>query len=221
MAKAVENAQRDVNIAFMNEIATLCHQIGISIRDVLEAAGTKWNFLKFTPGLVGGHCIGVDPYYLIEKAGQLGTHVDLISAARTLNDSMSGYVSKQITDALSVPSDKAKLLVLGLTFKENVPDIRNSKAIEVAKRLQATGVHVFVHDPHVSPEEMDVQGLTPGSLRSNTYHGIALLVPHQEYRSASAEQFLSATTSDGLIYDLRSVLNGRSIEAAGRKYKSL
>ncbi|MDO8648701.1 MAG: nucleotide sugar dehydrogenase [Candidatus Peregrinibacteria bacterium] len=221
MAKAVENAQRDVNIAFMNEIATLCHQVGISIRDVLDAAGTKWNFLRFTPGLVGGHCIGVDPYYLIEKAAQLGTHTDLISAARTLNDSMSGYVAKQITDALPVSADKAKLLVLGLTFKEDVPDIRNSKAMSVAKKLQETGASVSVHDPHISPEEMSVQGLIPGSLLANTYHGVALLVPHRSYRSLPIEQVLSATTADGLVYDLKSVLDKRRVESAGRKYASL
>ena len=134
---------------------------------------------------------------------------------------MSGYVARQITNALAVPADKARLLILGLTFKENVPDVRNSKAIEVAKKLQEMGAAVSVHDPHVSPEEMSVQGLIPGSLLANTYHGVALLVPHREYRTIPLDQILSATATNGLIYDLKSVLDRRGIESVGRKYASL
>jgi UDP-N-acetyl-D-glucosamine/UDP-N-acetyl-D-galactosamine dehydrogenase len=221
MAKAIENAQRDLNIAYMNEVAMLCNAIGIPTKDVLTAAGTKWNFLKFQPGLVGGHCIGVDPYYLVEKARQLGMSTNLITAGRSVNDGMGAYVAGKVADHLAIAPDKAKVLVLGLTFKENVPDTRNSKVKDVMMALQARGCHVHVHDPHVSAEEIGRMGLTEGALNSGPYDALLLLVPHKEYVSLPADQLLKATTDKAVIYDLKSLLNGEEIRKAGRMYLAL
>ena len=151
MSKAIENAQRDLNIAFINEVALLCDKIGIDTKDVLAGAKTKWNFLPFHPGLVGGHCIGVDPYYLVEKAHQLGMDTQVMTAGRTTNDSMAQHIAEKIDAALAGQSSK-RVLVLGLTFKENVPDTRNSKSYSVVKALKDKGCDVDVHDPLV-PEE--------------------------------------------------------------------
>ena len=218
MAKAIENAQRDLNIAFVNEIAMLCHRIGIRSHDVLEAAGTKWNFLPFLPGLVGGHCIGVDPYYLVEKARQLGMDTKIITAGRSTNDGMSSYISKRIKDALK--KDGARVLILGLTFKEDVPDTRNSKAPEVALQLSAMGCDTVVHDPFLSEKEILEQELTPGSIDDGPFDAIALLVPHKEYEEISTEEFIKATKEDGLIFDLKSMLNEEAI-ASKRQYQTL
>src|SRR5690606_33095776 len=155
-AKVIENSQRDINIAFMNELALIFDRIGIDTAEVLEAAGTKWNFLPFRPGLVGGHCIGVDPYYLTTKAEMLGYHPQVILAGRRINDAMGAYVArrtiKEMVSAGFQVNGKA-VIVLGLTFKENVPDIRNSRVIDVVRELESYGANVVVHDPIASPED--------------------------------------------------------------------
>jgi len=221
MAKAIENAQRDLNIAYMNEIAILCGKIGIPTKEVLAAAGTKWNFLKFQPGLVGGHCIGVDPYYLVEKAKQLGMETHVINAGRAINDSMGTYVASQVIDALSVPPNKARMLVLGLTFKENVPDTRNSKVHDVISALVSKGIPVDVHDPYYDEEQIRGMGLSPGSLEQAPYDAVLLLVPHDEYRELSADSYADALTPKGVFYDLKGAVPKLPIEEKGKVYRSL
>ena len=219
MAKAIENAQRDLNIAYINEIAMMCAKIGISTRDVLAAAGTKWNFLRFTPGLVGGHCIGVDPYYLVEKARQLGMTTHVITAGRAVNESMGCFVAEQIMSALQGKNSK-RILVLGLTFKEDVPDTRNSKVEDVLKHLLASGCTVDVHDPYVSENKIRERGLSAGSLDSDPYDALVLLVPHKEYRE-NLPSLLRATKTGGIIYDLKAVLDAATITKAKRRYSTL
>jgi UDP-N-acetyl-D-galactosamine dehydrogenase len=221
MAKAIENAQRDLNIAYMNEVAMLCNAIGIPTKDVLAAAGTKWNFLRFQPGLVGGHCIGVDPYYLVEKARQLGLQTNLITAGRTINDGMGAYVAGKVADHLAVASDKARVLVLGLTFKENVPDTRNSKVKDVIAALQARGCQVEAHDPYVPAADMDRMTIAPGALDTGPYDALLLLVPHTEYMTLPVDQLLKATTEKAVIYDLKSLLDGEAVRKSGRTYLAL
>lgn len=221
MAKAIENAQRDLNIAYMNEIAMLCGKVGISTKDVLTAAGTKWNFLKFQPGLVGGHCIGVDPYYLVEKAKQLGMDTHVINAGRTINDGMSAYVADQVLKLLPVAPNKARMLVLGLTFKENVPDVRNSKVRDVIGALASKGVTVDVDDPFFTAAEIQQMSLSHGSLKDGPYDAILLLVPHKEYKDLSAETYADALTKGGVLYDLKGILPKRVLEENGKVYASL
>jgi len=221
MAKAIENAQRDINIAYINEIAMLCNHLGIRSKDVLQAAGTKWNFLKFQPGLVGGHCIGVDPFYLVEKARQLGMDTHLITAGRTINDGMAAFVADRVTAALPVEPDNARILVLGLTFKENVPDTRNSKVEDVIKALKARGATVEAHDPFVSPEHIARMNVEAGSLEKGPYDAILLLVPHKQYTDISVKQLTNALKDDGVLYDLKSLLDEKEIAKTGRKYLSL
>lgn len=218
MAKAIENAQRDLNIAFINEIAKFCHRLGIETADVLSASRTKWNFLPFSPGLVGGHCIGVDPYYLVEKARQLGMDTKVIAAGRALNDSMATFVAEEVLHALPKPK-AARILVLGLTFKENVPDNRNSKSGEVIAALRKAGCVVEAHDPSFDEERMKALGFIPGSLRSGPYDAIVFLVPHREYLAAGEGAFVKATKEGGLIYDLKSLLDPKKL--AGRRYLAL
>ena len=220
MAKAIENAQRDLNIAFVNEVAMLADKIGINTMDVLDAAGTKWNFLKFQPGLVGGHCIGVDPYYLVEKAAQLGMDTQVITAGRAINDAMGDHVASQIVNGLVVPVADAKILVLGLTFKENVPDNRNSKSKDVIAALEKAGCSVEVHDPFHSKEEIESKGMKAGEL-TNEYDAVALLVKHDEYINMPAANFAKIAKNGGVIYDLKSVLDRDAVVAAGRKYIAL
>lgn len=217
MAKAIENAQRDLNIAFINEIALLCHKVGIETKDVIDAAATKWNFLKFLPGLVGGHCIGVDPYYLVEKARQLGMETQVITAGRALNDEMSRHVAEQVTEELK-GTPNPRVLVLGLTFKENIPDTRNSKSGDVVKHLQRFGCSVEVDDPYMPEEIMVKKGWKPGSLQSGPYDAVVLLVPHREYM---AEDLTQALKAGGLIYDLKTLLPRKGIEQNGMRYKAL
>jgi UDP-N-acetyl-D-glucosamine/UDP-N-acetyl-D-galactosamine dehydrogenase len=203
-AKVIENAQRDINIAFMNEVAIIFSKAGISIHDVLDAASTKWNFLKFTPGLVGGHCIGVDPYYLSYLSQRLGHHPEVILAGRRINDTMSNFVADGIHAALGHPS---RLLVLGLTFKEDVPDLRNSKVADLVKRLEWLGHHVTVHDPMADAlEAMKEYGivLEPDAL-SGCYSGVVAAVPHTEYRNLSAAKITALLETDGLIADLKGI----------------
>jgi UDP-N-acetyl-D-glucosamine/UDP-N-acetyl-D-galactosamine dehydrogenase len=219
MAKAIENAQRDLNIGYVNEIAMLCGKIGISTKDVLDAASTKWNFLRFTPGLVGGHCIGVDPYYLVEKAKQYGMDTTIITAGRTVNEKMASYVATQVLNAIQ--ASEKRILVLGLTFKENVPDTRNSKSGAVIRALQKEAHTVVVHDPFVDSEAVKKNGWEPGSLEEGPYDAIVLLVPHAEYLAIGVEGLLGAVKNGGLVYDLKSVLDGDAIRTVGRKYLAL
>lgn len=221
MAKAIENAQRDLNIAYVNEVAMLCGKIGIPTQEVLAAAGTKWNFLPFQPGLVGGHCIGVDPFYLVEKARQLGMTTHVITAGRSVNEGMSCFVAEQVVDALPVPAGEARVLVLGLTFKENVPDTRNSKSRDVIRHLQAAGCTVEAHDPFASPDDLQRAGIAAGSLADGPYHAIVLLVAHHEYVKHSLEEYATALVDGGVVYDLKSVLDGGAVERLGKVYRAL
>jgi len=221
MAKAIENAQRDLNIAYVNEVAMFCNRLGVATKDVLEAAGTKWNFLPFKPGLVGGHCIGVDPFYLVEKAKQMGIETHVITAGRALNDSMPYYVAAQVRGALTVPIEHARVLVLGLTFKEDVPDTRNSKSQEVVFHLTQMGCIVEVADPFLNEKELRTINLTLGSLKAKPYDALLLLVPHKEYRTLPLAAFVRATKPKGVIYDLKSLLPGKTIRSKGRTYLAL
>ena len=221
MAKAIENAQRDLNIAYINEIAMLCNKIGIPTKAVLEAAGTKWNFLKFHPGLVGGHCIGVDPYYLVEKAKQLGMHTHVINAGRSINDGMSSYVVHEVAKVLPEPSTDIRVLVLGLTFKENIPDTRNSKAKDVVAHFETLGFRAEAHDPFLSAEEITQRKMTPGSLSDGPYDAVIFLVPHKEYLQAGVDGMLKALKPGGILYDMKSLLDPVKVAKAGRRYMSL
>ncbi len=213
MAKAIENAQRDINIAYINEISMLCSKLGIKSKDVLEAAGTKWNFLRFQPGLVGGHCIGVDPFYLVEKARQLGMDTHLITAGRSINDGMALFVADQVSTALKVAPDNARILVLGLTFKEDVPDTRNSKVTDVIAALKARGAEIEAHDPFNAE--------STSTLEKGPYDAVVLLVPHKEYKAMGTPAIVALTKADGVIYDLKSILDEAAVKASGRTYLSL
>lgn len=219
MAKAIENAQRDLNIAYVNEVAMICARLGIRSKDVMDAASTKWNFLKFQPGLVGGHCIGVDPYYLVEKADQLGMKTQVITAGRSVNDGMSGFIAWHLEQRMKLSG--ARVLVLGLTFKEDVPDTRNSKVKDVVKELEAKGATVDVHDPFVNGATIEKWKMKPGSLESGPYDAILLLVPHKEYRAWPLETLLKAVKDGGAVYDLKSILDAKAVTAAGKMYLSL
>jgi UDP-N-acetyl-D-galactosamine dehydrogenase len=213
MGKAIENAQRDLNIAFVNEVALMCHKIGIDTTDVLDAAGTKWNFLKFQPGLVGGHCIGVDPYYLVEKADQLGVETHVISAGRTVNDKMAQMVTEEVIESIG---GNGKVLVMGLTFKEDIPDTRNSQSFAVVKALQSAGCEVLAHDSQAP------NGDVPrGELADGPFDAIILLVKHKEYLDLGSEALIDATKEGGVIYDVKNVLDKDKILASGRKYLAL
>ena len=209
-AKVIENTQRDVNIALINELATLFDKLGIDTHSVLEAAGTKWNFLRFVPGLVGGHCIGVDPYYLTYKARQLGLHPELISAGRRVNDSMAKFVAEKLVLSLvrsQVSLQNAKVLILGVTFKENCPDIRNSKVIEVIHILESYGVSVDIVDPEASKDELFSKvGLTLKACPGKNYHGIILAVNHSEFKKYTASYLRSLLIKKGKLYDLKNIL---------------
>lgn len=208
-AKVIENAQRDINIAFMNEITQIFAKLDLSIWDVLDAAGTKWNFLKFQPGLVGGHCIGVDPYYLSHCAQSLGHLPRVILAGRSINDSMGGWVADSIHSRRN--SRTGKVLVLGITFKEDVPDLRNSKVIDTVRRLQWLGHDVVVHDPLANEEEafheyglrIDRDALT------RHYDVVLAAVPHAVYGAMADDQILALVAQDGLIADLKGIWRGR------------
>ncbi len=222
MAKAIENAQRDLNIAYINEVALLCYHLGIRTSDVLAAAGTKWNFLKFQPGLVGGHCIGVDPYYLVEKAKQLGIETHVISAGRRVNDAMPALVVKKVMDALELPpGEKPRVLVLGLTFKENIPDLRNSKSFDVARELEKAGAIVEVHDPHHPPEMLTRHELAAANLDKGQYDAVLFLVPHEHYKNFSTADWHKLVKPNGVLYDLKALLDPNEIKTEGRKHLSL
>jgi UDP-N-acetyl-D-galactosamine dehydrogenase len=208
-AKVIENAQRDINIAFMNEIAQIFAQCGISVWDVLAAARTKWNFLPFSPGLVGGHCIGVDPYYLAHRAQQFGHDPRVILAGRGVNDGMAVWVADRLHDAAK---KAGRVLLLGLTFKENVPDLRNSKVADLASALAAHGHEVTVHDPLADPAEaMHEYGLTldPASL-DRRYDIVLLAVPHQAYLDMGPQRLRALVEDGGMLADLKGSLGSEA-----------
>lgn len=208
-AKVIENTQRDLNIAFMNELAKICHLMDIDTRDVLDAAGTKWNFINFIPGLVGGHCIGVDPYYLTHKAEQEGYDPEVILAGRRINDDMGDYVAGEIIRQLPPVEGAPRITVLGVTFKENVPDIRNSKVIDFVNGLQIRGAEVQVHDPIADPAhtENDLRVTLKERDSLEPADAVVLCVPHEEYLAGGwgAIQALLKNRT-GLVGDLKSML---------------
>ena len=206
-SKIIENTQRDINIAFMNELSIIFNRMNINTFEVLEAAGTKWNFLKFFPGLVGGHCIGVDPYYLTHKAKQLGYHAQMINSGRFINDSMGGYVAKQIVKQL-VKAGKhiqnSKILIMGITFKEDVSDIRNSKVVDVYRELLSYGVNVDVVDPYADAEEVKEEyqfDLTKET--GKDYDVVIAAVSHDKYLDLNEDYFKSITSDNALFVDIK------------------
>ena len=212
-AKIIENAQRDINIAFMNELSMIFNKMEINTYEVLEAAGTKWNFLNFYPGLVGGHCIGVDPYYLTYKSMKFGHHAQIINAGRGINDSMGAYVARQVTLKLSsnVPNLKdCRVLVMGATFKENVSDIRNSKVADVIAELKEFGVTVDVVDPHASPDEIrEEYDFELSDSIQGPYHCIVVAVNHDEYVNLDESYFRSIAHPGAVFADLKGIFKGK------------
>ena len=207
-AKVIENTQRDLNIALMNELALIFHKIGIDTSDVLRAAGTKWNFLPFRPGLVGGHCIGVDPYYLTHKADKLGYHPQVILAGRRINDGMGKYVAEQTVKQMiqnGFPVKAAKISVLGLTFKENCPDLRNSRVIDVIRELQSYGADVLVHDPVADPQEaVHEYGVTLTSWDDlPRAHALVVAVAHRQFSERPVRDFVGKLEPGGLFVDVK------------------
>jgi UDP-N-acetyl-D-galactosamine dehydrogenase len=211
-AKVIENTQRDLNIALMNELAIICDRLGIATRDVLAAARTKWNFLPFSPGLVGGHCIGVDPYYLTAKAEQLGYHPEVILAGRRLNDGMGTYVAQRTVKLLvqnGIGILRARVGVLGVTFKEDVPDIRNSRVPDIIRELNEFGATVLVHDPLADPHECEEEyGIRLASWgEMSKLDAVIVAVAHQAYREMPARTLLSGLRVGGVLVDVRSMLD--------------
>lgn len=212
-AKIIENTQRDVNIALMNELSIIFNKMGINTYEVLEAAGTKWNFLKFMPGLVGGHCIGVDPYYLTYKAAEKGYHAQVINSGRYVNDSMGFYVAKQTVKkliALGKDIAKSKVLVMGATFKEDVEDIRNSKVADVVSEFKSYGVNVEVTDPYASSEElMHEYGYELVPSIGKNYDAVVVAVNHKPYTGYDEKYFQNICATDAVIVDLKGILRGK------------
>ena len=210
-AKVIENSQRDINIAFVNELAKIFNMMGIDTQDVLEAAGTKWNFLPFKPGLVGGHCIGVDPYYLAQKAQEIGYHPEIILAGRRMNDSMGQYVAAEVVKLMlqnDIKVKGAKILVLGITFKENCPDVRNTKVVDVIKSLKDYGVDITIYDPLANPAEVkhEYNLETTKSLPETKFDSIVLTVAHKEFLNIDLNKF----KNDGaVVYDVKGVLGDK------------
>lgn len=207
-AKVIENSQRDINIAFVNELAKIFNMMKIDTQDVLEAAGTKWNFLQFKPGLVGGHCIGVDPYYLAQKAQEIGYHPEIILAGRRMNDSMGEYVSSEVVKLMLQNDLKvkgSKILVLGITFKENCPDVRNTKVVDVVRNLAEYGIDITIYDPLASPAEVahEYNLKTVDSLPKGTFDAIVLTVAHKEFMDLDFE---ALKNENAVVYDVKGVL---------------
>jgi len=212
-AKIIENTQRDINIAFMNELSIIFSRMGINTYDVLDAASTKWNFLRFSPGLVGGHCIGVDPYYLTHKAQQLDYHSQVINSGRYVNDTMGFYVAKQtVKKIISFGKDisKAKVLVMGATFKENVEDIRNSKVADVVKELKSFSVNIDITDPRASSEHLKKEyGFGLVDKIGDNYDAIIVCVNHTEYLNFDEKYFQSISSKPGLLVDVKGLYRGK------------
>jgi UDP-N-acetyl-D-galactosamine dehydrogenase len=216
-AKVIENTQRDVNIALINELALIFNKMGIDTQAVLEAAGTKWNFLPFRPGLVGGHCIGVDPYYLTHKAQAIGYHPEIILAGRRLNDSMGSYVVAQLVKTMTkrrIQVQGARVLVMGLTFKENCPDLRNTRVVDIVRELAEYSIEVDVYDPWVSVEEAQHEyGITPvAQPAAGAYDGIILAVAHQQFVQMGAKAIRALGRPEHVLYDLKYVLSAQEAD---------
>lgn len=211
-AKVIENTQRDVNIALINELALIFNKMGIDTEAVLQAAGTKWNFLPFRPGLVGGHCIGVDPYYLTHKAQSMGYHPEIILAGRRLNDGMGAYVVTQLVKAMlkkRIQVEDAKVLILGLSFKENCPDIRNTRIIDIVNELKEYHTQIDVYDPWVDAAEAEHEyGISPiSNLENGKYDAVILAVTHQQFKVMGANAIRALGKADHVLYDLKYVLS--------------
>jgi UDP-N-acetyl-D-galactosamine dehydrogenase len=223
-AKIIENTQRDINIAFMNELSLIFYRMGINTYEVLEAAGTKWNFLKFFPGLVGGHCIGVDPYYLVYKAKELGYHPQIISAGRFINDSMGGYVAKQVVKKI-IAHDKnvkdARVLLMGVTFKENVSDIRNSRVVDIIRELNSYGLkQIDAIDPFADSQEVEHEyGFTLTNELRGKYDAIIVAVNHWQYLNLPETYFQNLAAPNSIFVDVKGVFNKHKPE--GLTYWSL
>lgn len=215
-AKVIENAQRDINIAFVNELAKIFNRMGIDTGDVLAAAGTKWNFLPFKPGLVGGHCIGVDPYYLAQKAQEVGYHPEIILAGRRLNDSMGGYIANEVVREMikrDMAVKGANILVLGITFKENCPDVRNTRVVDIIAELDTYDANLTVYDPWASPAEVQHEyGVTTTTElpEKGKYNAVVLAVAHKEFMSNNWNEWL---TDGGIIYDVKGFLDRSAVHA--------
>ena len=217
-AKVIENSQRDINIAFVNELAKIFNKLGIDTNDVLEAAGTKWNFLKFKPGLVGGHCIGVDPYYLAQKAQEVGYHPEIILAGRRVNDGMGAYVAHEVVKLMvkkNITVKSSKVLLLGFTFKENCPDVRNTKVIDIISELNDYELAVDIFDPWASPEEVMHEYHVKifkeySSIANNKYDAIILAVSHNEFLTINFNDLLKA---NAVLYDIKSIIPISQIDA--------
>ena len=210
-AKVIENTQRDVNIGLINELALIFNKLGIDTEEVLKAAGTKWNFLPFRPGLVGGHCIGVDPYYLTHKAQAVGYHPEIILAGRRLNDAMGAYVVSQLVKAMlqkRIHVQGARVLVMGLTFKENCPDLRNTKIVDVVHELEEYGVQVDCYDPWINPQEAEREyGITPvATPAAGEYDAVILAVAHKQFAEMGAEKIRALAKPLHILYDLKYLL---------------
>ena len=215
-AKIIENTQRDVNIALMNELSILFNRMGINTFDVLKAAGTKWNFLPFSPGLVGGHCIGVDPYYLVHKAAELKYHTQMVASGRFVNDSMGGYIAKQTVKRLLVAGNRAavqdrtsgnlRVLVMGFTYKENVSDIRNTKVVDIVNELMSYGIDVDIIDTKADGHEVfEEYGVKLAPAASGLYNAVILAVPHKEYRDLKSKDFSALLVKGGLFVDIKGI----------------
>jgi UDP-N-acetyl-D-galactosamine dehydrogenase len=216
-AKVIENTQRDVNIALINELALIFNRLGIDTEEVLNAAGSKWNFLPFRPGLVGGHCIGVDPYYLTHKAQEIGYHPEMILAGRRLNDNMAIYVAGEVARLMNrkrIHLNGARALVLGITFKENCPDIRNSKVVDVVRELQKFGAQVDVYDPWASTAECQHEyGLKPiRKLVPKRYDVAVVAVNHREFRELGAEGVRRLCRKSHVVYDIKHVFAAADVD---------
>lgn len=219
-AKVIENAQRDINIAFVNEVAVILNGLGLNALDVLEAANTKWNFLPFEPGLVGGHCIGVDPFYLAHAAQSVGHNPEVVLAGRRINDGMGAYIACEVAERLKAP--KARVLVLGLTFKENVPDLRNSRVVDIISGLQEMGHVIDVHDPHADRDEAQqffgielLNSLGDGA----DYDAVIGAVRHHEYAEFGADRLAGLLAEGGLLADIKGMWRGTELPESYRRWQ--
>ncbi|HET6435998.1 MAG TPA: nucleotide sugar dehydrogenase [Xanthomonadaceae bacterium] len=217
-AKVVENTQRDANIALINEFALIFHRLGIDTGEVLEAAGTKWNFLKFRPGLVGGHCIGVDPYYLIQKAQSTGYYPDILLACRRINDAMGQHVAAEVIKLMirrGIAVAGARILLLGLTFKENCPDLRNTRVVDLAREFREYGAAVDIHDPWADPAQArDEYGMTLlDSPQPGAYDAIVIAVAHDEFRALGVEGLHRLANGRAVIYDIKGIFPKDAVDA--------
>jgi UDP-N-acetyl-D-galactosamine dehydrogenase len=216
-AKVIENTQRDVNIALINELALIFHRLGIDTHEVLEAAGTKWNFLPFRPGLVGGHCIGVDPYYLTHKAQQIGYHPDVILAGRRINDGMGSHVARRTAKLMAqrnLQTTQSNILVLGLAFKENCPDVRNTRVVDIVTELRSYNANVHIHDPWVNADEARHEyGLELiAQPEAGKYDAIILAVSHREFIALGAEGIRAFGKPDAVLFDVKRALPRQSVD---------